>query len=1180
MAKVDDKSGFDAIIDRLSKNHGLSGEDIEFLLAMFGNPGIARGLCVSRLIRYLNGQTIKTTPNEDQLPRGFDSEYYLEIYPELQCLNCHPVIHYAKNGRKELRNGSKYNSNSLTRRNPTVTAVVPNYNHAEFLAQRLESINNQKHQVDEIILLDDASTDESLRILSEFALRNPDRCRLDANLVNSGNVFSQWEKAWNSSNSEIVWICESDDFCEPDFLKEALPLFSDPSVNIVFGDIQMCDVKGQHVDFLDFYRSHACPSLHWDKKISMFTHDWLKRGFAIKNILPNASGVLVRKTSISPKIWKEIKSYRVCGDWIFYLECAGAGKIAYSPAAKSFFRQHSSNTSVSFGKTHAFFQEHIRVWNYLESLKGPSSRQDCYRFKFHMMQNISNLRESDHDKKKAIQFCINSIQAKAKTVFTIGIVVQSLEVGGGEIFPIALANHLYTTSDAFKVVLIVASNFSNPSVEQRIAKGIPVVYLSDYKRDDYNKLIEDCGIDIINTHSSHCEFILLPHMKQKRAWVSSLHGGYDSECIAESHLSLMNRHIDVFTYLSPKNLAFTKSTDLKSKRFFKVKNAVCSYPELIGAQKLCSIIKEKEESNFTFAFAARGIPEKGWQFIVDAVMIAKKTWAAASRIKVLMCGDSEYVRGLSESVKNQTEIAFLGSVADTVSVFSYCDCVLLPTVFKGESLPLVLLEALAANKPIIATDIGEIRDLVCPDDSNSAIGWLIECRDQSRIASDLSEVMRLAFQQGPDYTNKKENTKKRSLEYSIGKVARQYEDIYLRAYWMRHQFMDSQAIPGAKTVNFYVKASTRPGIADLKDILTHAIDRKTLQDQDINFIETLIANDKLDEVPASCLDTYKLFETCSHRKLSIYDLCSIYEDLDEIKPHKQIAWVDAIKTLRRLGYSPQQPLARRLLDSLIIKNSHNLAIVAIPKNGSTALINMAAKLDVMNDTIPVEMIHASKISLPLQQPLFQPDPAYFTAGIIREPLSRFISTFLNKYASPTLAKEDLCYRDKFCKYAGKDYDSVTFKDFVRYASSIDLFADDPHLAPQLAYLPAIRGLDYPIVLTDAGELRHTISLGLEACEQSHLLNSALKSLNNLNSTYYSPIQICEHGSLYDMPVSIYSRSRIKPTVKELCCPEALDIILNIYQGDFECYQSVLEAHGVASRMLDQLSSLSCGTIDH
>ena len=54
----------------------------------------------------------------------------------------------------------------------SVSVIVPNYNHARYLRQRINSVLEQTYQDFEVILLDDYSTDDSQSILLEYAIRS------------------------------------------------------------------------------------------------------------------------------------------------------------------------------------------------------------------------------------------------------------------------------------------------------------------------------------------------------------------------------------------------------------------------------------------------------------------------------------------------------------------------------------------------------------------------------------------------------------------------------------------------------------------------------------------------------------------------------------------------------------------------------------------------------------------------------------------------------------------------------------------------------------------------------------------------------------------------------------------------------------------------------------------------
>ncbi len=115
--------------------------------------------------------------------------------------------------------------------NLTVSVVVPNYNYVRHLRQRLESIWAQRMPIRDMILLDDASTDDSRAVVTQFyaGIAGADPGPL-WNDVNSGSVSRQWAHGVSLAEGDLVWIAEADDFADPDFLATVLPPFEDPEV--------------------------------------------------------------------------------------------------------------------------------------------------------------------------------------------------------------------------------------------------------------------------------------------------------------------------------------------------------------------------------------------------------------------------------------------------------------------------------------------------------------------------------------------------------------------------------------------------------------------------------------------------------------------------------------------------------------------------------------------------------------------------------------------------------------------------------------------------------------------------------------------------------------------------------------------------------------------------------------
>ena len=77
---------------------------------------------------------------------------------------------------------------------PAVSVVVPNFNYARYLPQRIESVLNQTFTDFEVILLDDASTDNSVEVMRRYAETDNRISRIEVNATNSGSPFLQWER--------------------------------------------------------------------------------------------------------------------------------------------------------------------------------------------------------------------------------------------------------------------------------------------------------------------------------------------------------------------------------------------------------------------------------------------------------------------------------------------------------------------------------------------------------------------------------------------------------------------------------------------------------------------------------------------------------------------------------------------------------------------------------------------------------------------------------------------------------------------------------------------------------------------------------------------------------------------------------------------------------------------------
>jgi glycosyltransferase involved in cell wall biosynthesis len=135
---------------------------------------------------------------------------------------------------------------------PTVSVIIPNFNHARFLEQRIDSVLNQTFQDFELILLDDCSTDESRSIISKYT--NDPRVRIEFNEINSGSTFKQWNKGVRLASAKYVWIAESDDWADERLLERLVAVLeSDPAVTFAYCQSWRVINNDQLDGFADFY---------------------------------------------------------------------------------------------------------------------------------------------------------------------------------------------------------------------------------------------------------------------------------------------------------------------------------------------------------------------------------------------------------------------------------------------------------------------------------------------------------------------------------------------------------------------------------------------------------------------------------------------------------------------------------------------------------------------------------------------------------------------------------------------------------------------------------------------------------------------------------------------------------------------------------------------------------------
>lgn len=293
-----------------------------------------------------------------------------------------------------------------------VSVIIPNYNYARFLQQRIESVLAQTYTDYEIILLDDASTDDSVSILNHYKT-NSRVAHLEINSVNTGSPFAQWQKGISLSRGKYIWIAESDDAADSSFLEKAVSVLNQyPHASFCFLGSHCIDEKGNELS-TDFDR-WTSKQLRRPYNLGVFDgEDYIKHNLYWRNYIYNASGVVFRK-----QCFEQIKdlscfSMRYSGDWLFWIEMARQGAVLEVYEKMNKFRLHNVSTTKKAQKTGEGVREDIYIINRIEQFLPNIGKQRKVVRHGSFYKEIKRLKVSAAIKEELLLHLVSSLKANS-----------------------------------------------------------------------------------------------------------------------------------------------------------------------------------------------------------------------------------------------------------------------------------------------------------------------------------------------------------------------------------------------------------------------------------------------------------------------------------------------------------------------------------------------------------------------------------------------------------------------------------------------------------------------------------------------------------------------------------------------------------------------------------------------
>jgi len=210
-----------------------------------------------------------------------------------------------------------------------VSVVVPNYNYGRYLAGRMGSLFAQTHPVAEIVVLDDASTDDSAAVVRDAAAAAGRSVRWVPGGSNSGSVFKQWRRAADAGGMAL-WP-----------------------------------------DHQGYYARAGAPMLGQDGVFP--AADFLRGCLSARNLILNASAVVWRRTALQQALRRcsaDLAEFTMAGDWRVYAEALSqGGSVAYVARPLNTHRRHAGSVTHSL-RVAQHLNEVGRMHRHMKSVLG------------------------------------------------------------------------------------------------------------------------------------------------------------------------------------------------------------------------------------------------------------------------------------------------------------------------------------------------------------------------------------------------------------------------------------------------------------------------------------------------------------------------------------------------------------------------------------------------------------------------------------------------------------------------------------------------------------------------------------------------------------------------------------------------------------------------------------------
>ena len=236
---------------------------------------------------------------------------------------------------------------------PKVSIVLPSYNYARYLDERIQSLLDQTYKDFELIIVDDASTDNSIEVIQKY--ETDPRVITKFFSKNSGLPYKRWNDGAEMASGDYILFAGADDSCALTMLEKLVEkLDANANVGIAYCQSMEMDSESQLVRSMKKYSDTL------DKK--RWSQDYVDKGtnecqyLAIKNIIPNASAAMIRR-QVFNQLGGFDENLKLVADWTLWSKIMMVSDVAFVAEPLNYFRCHSGTVRSKMMKVGSHTEE-------------------------------------------------------------------------------------------------------------------------------------------------------------------------------------------------------------------------------------------------------------------------------------------------------------------------------------------------------------------------------------------------------------------------------------------------------------------------------------------------------------------------------------------------------------------------------------------------------------------------------------------------------------------------------------------------------------------------------------------------------------------------------------------------------------------------------------------------------